>query len=181
MKTLLATGSICLCLFSNGLLAQTLPSEKEQAISEFLHAANAGHVIENSKRYMHDTIGRMPREMNMLGEHRDFARSYMVKMTRLVETEVSWEKAEPKLAELYDRLFTTEELKEITAFYQTEVGKKLIARTPQLVNESMQIAQELMETTTPKLQALQQEMIKEIKAYEANKKQSEPAPAPEKN
>lgn len=41
------------------------------------------------------------------------------------------------LVPIYDRLFTTEELKELLRFYETPLGQRLIAATPDLSRESM--------------------------------------------
>jgi hypothetical protein len=45
------------------------------------------------------------------------------------------------LVPVYGRLFTTEELKELVRFYETPLGKRLIAATPELARESMMVGQ----------------------------------------
>jgi hypothetical protein len=59
---------------------------------------------------------------------------------------------------LYDKHFTVEELKGLVAFYKTPVGQKAIQVMPQLVQEAMQKASELM---LPKLRALVGEIMEE--------------------
>ena len=46
-----------------------------------------------------------------------------------------------EVATLYATSFTDDELKEILAFYQSPVGKKLLERQPQVVDSSMKFAQ----------------------------------------
>lgn len=46
------------------------------------------------------------------------------------------------VARLYVQHFTEAELKQIVAFYQSPVGKKLLAQRPQIVNSSMNYAQD---------------------------------------
>ena len=45
------------------------------------------------------------------------------------------------LAPVYDRLFTTEELKELLRFYETPLGQRLVAASPDLARESMLVGQ----------------------------------------
>jgi hypothetical protein len=45
------------------------------------------------------------------------------------------------LVPVYDRLFTTEDLKELVRFYETPLGKRLIAATPEMSREAMVVGQ----------------------------------------
>lgn len=56
-------------------------------------------------------------------------------------------------ANLYARHFTADELRQITAFYKTPVGVKMLASMPQLMNESMQMGQKIV---MPRIQAVMQ-------------------------
>ncbi|TGK15189.1 DUF2059 domain-containing protein [Leptospira fluminis] len=42
---------------------------------------------------------------------------------------------------IYDKYFTIEEIREITAFYNSPVGKKLLEKNPQITQESMQVGE----------------------------------------
>ena len=59
---------------------------------------------------------------------------------------------------LYARAFSADEIHQITAFYRTPVGAKLLATTPQLMSEGMQLGQKVVSRRlTPLLQQLQQQ------------------------
>jgi hypothetical protein len=49
-----------------------------------------------------------------------------------------------EIAPLYGRHFTVAEIKQMAAFYKTPVGKKMLAVTPQIMAESMQISQKVV-------------------------------------
>ncbi|EPG73769.1 PF09832 family protein [Leptospira fainei serovar Hurstbridge str. BUT 6] len=42
---------------------------------------------------------------------------------------------------IYDKYFTLEEIKGITAFYNSPVGRKLLEKNPQITQESMQVGE----------------------------------------
>ncbi|MDQ1817931.1 DUF2059 domain-containing protein [Massilia sp. CCM 9210] len=55
---------------------------------------------------------------------------------------------------LYATRFTVAEIEQIAAFYRSPVGAKMLAATPQIVNESMQIGQKIM---LPRVNKIMQE------------------------
>ena len=62
---------------------------------------------------------------------------------------------------LYARTFTADELKQITAFYRTPVGAKMLTSMPKLMGEGMQLGQQIMQRRIgPLMQKLQQEQAK---------------------
>lgn len=52
---------------------------------------------------------------------------------------------------IYDRYFTLEEIKEITAFYKTKAGRKAVMTLPQIFQESMVAGQKWSESIMPKV------------------------------
>jgi hypothetical protein len=59
---------------------------------------------------------------------------------------------------LYARTFSADELKQITAFYRTPIGAKMLASMPQLMAQGMQIGQQVvMRRIGPLMQKLQAE------------------------
>lgn len=59
---------------------------------------------------------------------------------------------------IYDKYFTTDELKDLIAFYKSPTGKKLAKITPQLYVE---VTQKFNEVLTRKIQQIYKEMAKE--------------------
>ena len=42
---------------------------------------------------------------------------------------------------IYDKYYTEDDIKQLTDFYQTPIGKKVISNTPLIMQESMQAGQ----------------------------------------
>lgn len=61
-----------------------------------------------------------------------------------------------EIAPLYSQNYSVAELKELTAFYRTALGKKMLALTPRLTAESMALGQKVV---TPRLQGLMQDFM----------------------
>ena len=59
---------------------------------------------------------------------------------------------------IYARTFSADELKQMTAFYRTPVGAKMLASTPQLMAQGMQVGQQVVARRIgPLVQKMQQE------------------------
>jgi hypothetical protein len=61
-----------------------------------------------------------------------------------------------EIAPLYVKNYTVAELKELTAFYRTPLGRKMLALSPRLSAESMAIGQRIV---APRLNGLMQEVM----------------------
>lgn len=62
-----------------------------------------------------------------------------------------------EIVPFYARTYTADELKQITAFYRSPVGAKMMATTPQLMQTAMQVAQKVMlKRVQPMIEQMQQ-------------------------
>ncbi len=76
---------------------------------------------------------------------------------------LNWKEMEPMYVEIYTSVFTEEELREITAFYQSPIGQKMTAKMPALTQKSMEITMDRMQKKMPELQNRMNEKIVELK------------------
>ena len=73
--------------------------------------------------------------------------------------EMQWEKMKGVFIDIYAETFTSEELEEIVALYETPIGKKFIAKQPQLTTVTLQKMQGLIQSIMPEVQRKVQEAI----------------------
>jgi hypothetical protein len=64
-----------------------------------------------------------------------------------------------EMVPLYANNYTTAEIKQLTAFYQTPVGRKMMTLAPKLSAEGMAVAQRVV---TPRLGRLMQEVMQDV-------------------
>ncbi len=93
---------------------------------------------------------------------------YRTVMLSFFKKHMSYESIKPEVLKIYAETFTASELKEINAFYATDVGQKTIEKMPTLmaqggeigarrVQENIGELQSMLEAETARLQMLQQE------------------------
>jgi hypothetical protein len=77
---------------------------------------------------------------------------------------VDWDAVMAQMAVLYTESFTEAELREISAFYVTPVGKKCISELPDLMERGGELGQEAMTTYAPQLETMIMQRIGEMEA-----------------
>jgi D-alanyl-lipoteichoic acid acyltransferase DltB (MBOAT superfamily) len=79
---------------------------------------------------------------NMIGQFMtlfpDVPMEYWEEMYKIVDTD----EITSMIVPIYDQFFSSEEIDQLIDFYTTDIGKKLIERTPMITNESMRLGQE---------------------------------------
>lgn len=68
-----------------------------------------------------------------------------------------------KIAAVFDRSFTAEEVRELKAFYRTELGKKSLALMPAIMQENMEIGKNWGREVGPALKARMEARFKQDK------------------
>jgi hypothetical protein len=66
---------------------------------------------------------------------------------------MSWASLKDDMVNIYMAEFTEPELKELTAFYQTPIGKKTVQRMPALMAKGAEMGQKRVQEHLPELQA----------------------------
>jgi len=67
--------------------------------------------------------------------------------------QTSWSVVEPELTQLYSEVFTEPEIRELTAFYQTSLGQKMLTKLPMVMTRSNQLTSARLQAAMPKLMA----------------------------
>lgn len=68
-----------------------------------------------------------------------------------------------QIAAIYDRNFSEGEIRELTAFYQTELGRKTVTVTPLIIQESMALGKSWGQSAGPKLMGRLEARFKQTK------------------
>lgn len=78
---------------------------------------------------------------------------YKTIMAEFLAKHMSYESLKPEIIAVYAEAFTAQELKEITAFYETPTGQKAIDTMPMLMQKGAQMAMARVQQNLPELQS----------------------------
>jgi hypothetical protein len=101
-------------------------------------------------------------QMNLSREAYSAAQRYLQRINDLVAREMQWQEIKNDYVGLYTDAFTEPELRQLIQFYSTPLGRKVVEKMPVLMEQSMQLGQKKMMKIMPEIQALSEEMFKEI-------------------
>ena len=95
--------------------------------------------------------------------------NFMAKLMAAMRETMGWQKIKPEFVDLYAKAYTEEEVDGLLTFYKSPVGQSMLAKTPQLMQQSMAISQTHMQELQPKLKQLMDDMKQEFDAAHSEK------------
>lgn len=123
---------------------QTAPAPSAshvQAAEQLLVASDA----ENAMRKGMQRMMEMQAEQNpMLASMRDILEDFYAR-------HMGWERMKPEMVRVYTSTFSESEIHELTAFYRTEIGRKMSERMPEIMARSTEMSQRIVQEHMPEL------------------------------
>jgi len=117
-------------LFSTVLLARAdVPPEKRKEIEKLLRLTGMEKLVDQMETQM---IASLKAQMPQVPE------LFWTKFQQKMNTRELVEKIIP----IYDKYYSTEDIKSVNAFYETPAGQKLLSTLPQVMQEAMKVGQE---------------------------------------
>ena len=135
-----------------------------QAVEEMMVSTKTEKMMDSVYVQMDGMFLNMTKELNIPLEQRPLLEKYLKRQSDILRAELNWAWLKSQLVDVYVKVYTEEEIREITAFYNSPIGQKFIAKMPELMQASMQIMQGKMKEMIPKMEALMQEMRTDIEA-----------------
>jgi hypothetical protein len=141
------------------------------AAEELLLLTNADKLLKPMWKQMEAMMEQQFVQMGAPEELRPVLNRYTSKLVKVVEEEFGWAKMKNNYIDIYVKTYTEGEIRAISEFYKSPVGKKFIEKMPQLMQESMAISQNKMPTFMNKMQKISEEMANEIKQLKEQQKE----------
>ena len=88
--------------------------------------------------------------------------TYQAKANAALDQAIGWNKLKPDMIKLYTSTFSESELKDLVAFYQSPLGKKVLEKMPAVTQQSAQLTQQSLEPAVPVVNKLLEDMTKEL-------------------
>ncbi|MDI6523941.1 DUF2059 domain-containing protein [Pseudomonas otitidis] len=95
---------------------------------------------------------------------------YQAKANAALDKAVGWDKLKPELVKIYTTNFSESELKDLIAFYESPLGKKVLEKMPSLTAQSAELTQSRLESAVPEVNKLLSDMNDELAPKDQKKK-----------
>lgn len=161
MIRLRALCSLLLLLASGPLLADTSPSHVAEA-KRFLELSRADRLAVPAYMQVRQMFAQRFAQAGGGEAQKAVLERYQAQANTALDKVVGEGQLDEALVALYTDAFTEAELKELLAFYQTPVGRKVLEQMPQLMAHAAQLTQERLQRAVPEVDKLLGEMAAEL-------------------
>jgi hypothetical protein len=139
-----------------------------QSIEKMLALTQAEKILDALKPQMTAMIkasmDQMLKDRKPSAEERKILDTYAEESMDVVNKELTMDRLIPLYVQVYASHFTQEEVDGMIAFYESPVGKSMVAKTPQVMQGVMAGMQPLMAPMSEKIQAAAQRMANALTA-----------------
>lgn len=134
---------------------------------ELIKITDGDSVMEKMQAQVTMIFQQISAQMNIQEADKPKLEKYTARFDAILKEDMAWTKVKEQYLDLYTKVFTEEETKGLVNFYKSDLGIKVTAKMPELMQESMLLARTYMQNVVPKLESLTEEMQKEFVATPA--------------
>ncbi len=160
----LFTAALCACLLLVTPLARADDAARQKQVEQLftaMHLEQTFDQLMNQVMAQNQAVaaGLFP-ELEQNPKQKAEYDAFMTRVAAMIQSSFSWSVFEPEYAKIYLRTYSDEELSGMLAFYDSPVGRSVLAKTPQVLQASSAIAVERMQELTPRLRGMMDEKMK---------------------
>ncbi|MEX6502190.1 DUF2059 domain-containing protein [Pseudomonas zhanjiangensis] len=153
-------GAILLACCSAQVLADAASHSADA--ERFLRLARADKLLVPVYAQVQQMFAQRFAESGAPDSQRALLERYQAKANAALDRAVGWEQIKPAMIELYTDRFDEQEMRELLAFYQSALGRKVLEQMPLLTAQSSQMAQDKLQAAVPQVNKLLAQMSAEL-------------------
>jgi hypothetical protein len=156
--------AFCAALILTCGSAQVLADAKSHAADaeHFLLLAHADKLAVPVYAQVQQMFAQRFAESNAAQSDKAVLETYQAQANAALEQAVGWDKLKPDMVKLYTSTFNEQEMKDLISFYESPLGKKVLAQMPTLTAQSAQLTQSKLQAAVPKVNQLLAEMTAKL-------------------
>ncbi len=152
--------AICLLAVSTTVSAEQ-PSAR--SVDQLMKLTEVNNMVDS----LYGRVGQMfqgyAQQLQVTEAERPIVDKYFKQSIELMKKNVTWDQLQAPMRDVYTNHFTESEVNELIRFYSSDVGKSLVQKLPNVMNESMGITQMAMQNVMPQIQSVTNDMVQELK------------------
>ena len=161
MKIKSASIILLLLLFSQLSFADQISHRK--AVEELFVLMKTSKMMDSVKIQTQKMLFKQFSQQNVPEAKKPIFNKYMSKMVEIITETMNWDKIKSDMTDLYVSNFSENEINDMLTFYRSPTGKRFIDKMPVIMKRSMEIGQKQSRIMIPKLNALLEQMKRDLK------------------
>ncbi len=171
-RPLLLTSTLCACLLLGISSARADDAARQKQVEQLftvMHLEQTFDQLMNQVMAQNQSVAAsLFPELEADPKQKAEYDAFMTRLATVIQSSFSWSAFEPEYAKIYLRTYSDEELSGMLAFYDSPVGRSVLAKTPQVLQASSAIAVERMQELSPRLRAMIDEEVEKLKSRQAS-------------
>jgi hypothetical protein len=159
-KALIA--ALLICAFVTPAASADEASHKEAAL-KLLEVTDAKNMMEQMLASIEGMMEQQFKAIGLPPEGQEASEAVQKEMMHWFSEFFSWEQMQGMYVDIYTEVFTEDEIKEMTLFYESPLGQKMLAKMPELMQLSMEKSQAAVLKKLPELQERLHKAMIELK------------------
>ena len=137
---------------------------KQAKVHELLMTMHMDRTVDSMMHSIAKQLLEIPGTERMTPAQKKLTQQFQDRAMKVISDRVSWKAVEPDYVKLYEKTYSEQEIDGMLAFYKSPAGQAMLTKAPQLSAGVMQIVHSHMGDYQPKMQALQDEYMKQMTA-----------------
>lgn len=159
MKTILSL----VLLFTVSLSSFADDTVKRDTVNELIEVMQVNKMLDSMYSQMDKIFLQIAKDLELRESERPIFEKHMKQISQLMTAELTWEKMQEPVTDIYVKHYSQKELDDLLTFYKSDTGQKLIEKMPLVVQESMMLSQNMLKNIMPKVINISKQMRSEIK------------------
>jgi hypothetical protein len=148
--------------FIGALGVSAQPDTYRASVERLLLLTRQNEIVDQMFQQLKQIQLQQLQQMNIPQDKLPLAEKYLNKIYDVMEEEMGWEKMKEDFVGIYMSVYTEQEIRELIAFYESPLGRKVTEKMPLLMQQTSQISQKYFQRLMPRILSISEEMAKEI-------------------
>lgn len=128
------------------------------SVERMLQAMGAEQMLGGMYGQVGQFAEAMAKQAGIREQDRPAFERYMQRVAEVMQQEAGWAQLKEPMIRIYASHYSEEEIQGLTAFYESPLGRSMVAKTPEVMRDSAAVSQELLKRVMPRLVELAKEM-----------------------
>ena len=151
---------LLLCLFLM-VPFSAFGDEKADLARELMELTEMRRMMEQVETQIREMQNKMMVQFEIPADQTERTEAFRKKVNDRIFEILGYKNMEQEYLDLFTSVYTVEELRGITNFYKSPIGKSMIQKQPLVVNKAMEITRKKVDVLLPELQKMTEEFKKE--------------------
>ncbi len=161
---------ICIVMLTSTVATADQAGEKK-AVLKMLEITNARNMSVQIMKSMEAMMDRQfqTETVKLSPKGQEALMAIRKDTVKWLQENFSWDQMKDMYVDIYTQVFTEDEINQLVQFYQSPLGKKMLAKMPELIRLTFEKSQALVQKKMPLFQEKLQKSLSNLEAKYGNK------------